>query len=98
MLFPAIGHCNAISSYHLLSARIGGIGRVIVAIRKHIVPEIAVAGAGVGVRVDEPSQGGVVVAGLQIVEARLGNAALSSKAKEVDFDSRGNRDLSQELI
>ena len=71
---------------------------IVLAVRKHIVPQKSLAGAGVAVGVEEAAQGGVVVAGLQVIEARLGNAVLSSVAKEVDFDSRGNRDLSQELI
>ena len=50
------------------------------------------------VRVEEALDDGVVISRLQVIEARLGNAVLSSVAKEVDFDSRGNRDLSQELI
>ncbi len=52
----------------------------------------------VAVSVQESLDDGIVISGLQVIEARFGNAVLSSVAKEVDFDSRGNRDLSQELI
>ena len=72
--------------------------RIVIAVRKHVVPDKPLAGAGVAVGVEEAAQGGIVISALEVIEARLGNAVLSSVAKEVDFDSRGNRDLSQELI
>ena len=43
----------------------------IVAICKHIEPQEALAGAAVGVRVEKPLDDGVVVSGLQVIEARL---------------------------
>ena len=58
----------------------------------------ALSGAGVGVGIEEALNNGIVVSGLEVVKTGVGNAVLSSVAKEVDFDSRGNRDLSQELI
>ncbi len=72
--------------------------RIVVTISKHVISQEALAGAGVTVGVEESAQFRVVISGLQVIEARFGNAVLSSVAKEVDFDSRGNRDLSQELI
>ena len=45
--------------------------RIIPAVRKHIVPEEALTGAGVAVGVEEAANGGVVVSGLQVIEARL---------------------------
>ena len=62
------------------------------------MPQEALAGGGKCVGIEEPLDDGIVVSALQVIEAGLGNAVLSSVAKEVDFDSRGNRDLSQELI
>ena len=62
------------------------------------MPNEPLASRGVGVCVEEALDDWVEISGLQVIEAGLGNAVLSSVAKEVDFDSRGNRDLSQELI
>ncbi len=62
------------------------------------MPNEPLSRACVAVRVEEALDDWIVISALQVIEARLGNAVLSSVAKEVDFDSRGNRDLSQELI
>lgn len=62
------------------------------------MPNKPLSRACVAVRVEEALDDWIVISALQVIEARLGNAVLSSVAKEVDFDSRGNRDLSQELI
>lgn len=72
--------------------------RAVVTVREHVIAQESLAGGGEGVSVEESAKHGVIIAALQIVEAGVGNAVLSSVAKEVDFDSRGNRDLSQELI
>ena len=45
--------------------------RIIIAVRKHIEPQEALAGAAVGVRVEKPLDDGVVVSGLQVIEARF---------------------------
>ena len=44
---------------------------IVSAIRKHIISQEALAGAGVAVGVEEPSQGGVVISALEVIEARL---------------------------
>ncbi len=45
------------------------VDRVVVAIRKRIITNIAHACAGIAIRVDEPTDCGVIVAALEIVEA-----------------------------
>ena len=54
-----------------MSRWVVGIDRATFAIRKHIIPEEALAGACVAVRVEEPLDDGVVISGLQVIEARL---------------------------
>ena len=50
-------------------------------ISKHIVPQEALAGAGVAVGVDESTEGGVVISALEVVEARLCIAVVAVGAK-----------------
>ena len=57
----------------------------IIAIRKHIEPQEALPGAAVGVRVEEALDNGVVVAGLQIIEARLYERVVAIEAKKRSF-------------
>ena len=45
--------------------------RAVFTVRKHIIPEEALPGAAVGVRIEEPLDDGVVIAGLEVIEARL---------------------------
>ena len=45
--------------------------RIIPAVRKHIVPQEALAGAAVGVCVEEALDDGIVISALQVIEARL---------------------------
>ena len=47
---------------------IATVGRIIVAISKHIVAERALAGTGVTVCVDETTPLGVIVAGLEVIQ------------------------------
>ena len=61
--------------------RIRTIGRGVVAVSKHIVPEEALAGAAVGVRVEKALDDGVVISGLKVIEARLCIAVVAIGAK-----------------
>ena len=54
----------------------------VVTVRKHIVPQEALAGAGVAVGVDKPSQNRVVISALQVVEVRLFGRAVAIEAKK----------------
>ena len=45
--------------------------RIIIAVRKHIVPEKALSRAAVGVCVEEALHNGVIISALEVVEARL---------------------------
>ena len=42
--------------------------RIIPTIGKHVIAEDALAGAGIGVGIDESAQFGIVIAGLEVVE------------------------------
>ena len=53
--------------------------RIILTVRKHIVPQEALAGAAIGVCVEEALDDGVVISGLQVIEARLFNGGLPLK-------------------
>ena len=53
---------------------------VIPAVRKHIEPQQALAGAAVGVCVEEAAAGGVIISALQILEARLSEYGLTLRA------------------
>ena len=78
----------------IVAANVYGINRIVVTVRKHIVPQEALAGAGVAVGVEEAAQGRVVVAALQVVEARLfgGEIAMRSKNKAHKLQKRGKED------
>ena len=54
-----------------MSRRITAGNWIIPTVRKHIVPEEALAGAGVAVCVEESSEGRIVISALQVIEARL---------------------------
>ena len=56
---------------NIMAAWISTCNRIIIAVRKHIIPEESLSRAAVGVRVEKPLDDGVVVSGLQVVEARL---------------------------
>ena len=57
--------------------------RTVFTVRKHIVPQEALAGTGVAVSVEESAEGGVVVAGLEVVEARLRIVVVPAIAQRV---------------
>ena len=79
MIFPAISTRIIPSVY--LSGWIVSINRIIPTVRKHIVPQEALTGAGVAVRVEEAAKGGVVISALEVVEARLRIAVVAIGAK-----------------
>jgi len=58
------------------------------------VPQETLAGAGIGVCVEESLNNGVVIPGLKIVEARLfdGEVAMRSKNKAHKLQKRGKED------
>ena len=56
---------------------------IIPTVRKHIVPQEALTGGGETVCIDKAAQGGVVVSGLQVIEARLVVVVLSLKRIQV---------------
>lgn len=59
--------------------------RVILTIREHIGAEDSVGvGGGEGVGVDEPADGRVIIAALEVVEAGLGVVIIAAVAKRVD--------------
>ena len=64
---------------------IGTVSRVIQAICEHIAANDALAGRGVGVGVDESADGGVVVAGLEVVESGFLLRAIALMAKSGAF-------------
>ena len=57
------------------------IHRVIIAVRKHIVPQEALAGAAVGIGVEEPLDDGIVISALQIVEPGFRGVVVAIEAK-----------------
>lgn len=65
-----------------MSGWVGTNHRAIIAVGKHIVPEEALASGGVGVCVDESAQGGGVISGLQVVEARFYGNKVAIEAKK----------------
>ena len=59
------------------TARITAINGIIETVGKHVIAQQVLAGGAKYVRVDEPAQGGVIVAGLEVVEAQLTNALVT---------------------
>ena len=67
---------------NIVAAWILVCNRIIVAVRKHIEPQEALPGAAVGVCVEEALDDGVVISGLQVVEARLSERVVAIEAKK----------------
>ena len=59
--------------------------RAISAVCIHIVPEEALAGAAVGVRIEEPLDDGIVISGLEVIEASLFGWAVAGGEKEMEI-------------
>ena len=55
----------------LAAGRVGGVYRIVPAIRKHVVAQEPLAGGGVGVRVEEALEDRVIISALQVIPARL---------------------------
>ena len=64
------------------TACIHPVYRIIPAVRKHIEPQEALAGAAVGIGVEEALHGGVIISALQVIEARLFGWLLADEAKK----------------
>ena len=62
--------------------------RIIKAIRKHIDAKDPLSCGGVTVRIHEPSCGGVIIAGLEVIEAAFGIVIVASVAEGVLFGQR----------
>ena len=56
---------------------------IIPAVRKHVIPEEALTGAGVAVGVEEALDDGVIVSALEIIEAGLGVVVVSAVAQGI---------------
>ena len=59
--------------------------RIITTIRKHVVPEEALASAAIGVGVEEALNNGVVISGLEVIEAGLYKILLPVTEKLLPF-------------
>ena len=62
--------------------------RIIPAVRKHVVPDKPLAGAGVAVGVEESAEDGVVISALEVIEARLFRSVLPLRAIFAGFVDR----------
>ena len=62
---------------------------VVTAIRKHIITEDALTGGYECICVEEPTNNGVVVAGLQIIEPCFGVVVVTTVSKGVDVCDMG---------
>ena len=68
--------------------------RIILAIREHIGAEEAVGvGGGEGVGVNEPADGRVIVAALEVVETRFAVVIIATVAQRVDVPDEGGRSV-----
>ncbi len=68
----------------LKSLRINTEDWAVSAVGKHVVAQDALAGAGVGVCIDKPANGGVIVAGLQVIKPGFGVVVVATAAQGVD--------------
>ena len=68
-----------------MSSLIHRVHRIILTIRKHIVPEQACSGAAVGVRIDEPLHNRVVISALQVIEPGFGVVVVAAVAEGVQI-------------
>ena len=57
--------------------------RIVSAIRKHIVAQYALPGGGIGVAIDESAPLGIVVTGLEVVEASFLVIVITTVAQRV---------------
>ena len=54
-----------------MSGLIGIVARIVKTIAKHITAEDTLAGGGVGISIDESTDSGIVISGLEIIEPGL---------------------------
>ena len=59
--------------------------RAIVAVGKHVITHVTLPSTCIAIRVDESANFGVIVAGLEIVEAGFGIVIIASVSQRVDF-------------
>ena len=67
-------------NYRLVSCFVRSNHRTILAVCKHIIAKEALAGATVGIRVEEALDDGVIISALEVVEARLFDCGLSLRS------------------
>ena len=66
-----------------MSRRISAGNRIIPAVRKHIIPQEALAGAAVGIGVEKALNDGVIISALEIIEAGFRIVVVSAVAQGV---------------
>ena len=57
----------------------------IVTVSKHVIAKDTLTGAGEGIGIEESTQFGIVITGLEIIEARLCNGTLAMRVKLGSF-------------
>ena len=75
--------------YGMVAGGIDAVGGTVIAISKHIEAGEALAGAGVSIRVDEPTNCRVIVAGLEVVEAAFVIVVVTAIAQGVPVGDVG---------
>jgi len=65
------------------SAGVAAVGRVVQAVGEHIISKTSLACGYAGIRADEPSDGGIIVSGLEVVEAGFGVVDIAPVAEGV---------------
>ena len=65
--------------------RVDAVYRVIVAVSEHIESGKAVTCAGIAIRVDESANFGVIVAGLEVIEAGFGIVIVATIAQKESY-------------
>ena len=73
---------------------------IIVAVGIHIIPNQSLTGSCIGICIHEPSCGGVIIAGLEVVEAAFGIVIVPSVAQRVLVGQRtgGGQDLAVGVV
>jgi hypothetical protein len=59
--------------------------RIVQAVGEHVIAEQALAGGGVCVGVDESAEAGIVITGLQVIQAGFLIVGVASVAERVEF-------------
>ena len=66
------------------SGKVLALHRIIVTIREHVVTQEALSRGGEGIGADKPADGGVIIAALEVVEARFGIVIVASIPERID--------------